>query len=355
MKKLLLILLSTITLTAMAQMPNWYDDNLRAMEYPSRQFFTGFAEGQKRSNESVEAAMTRMKNAARVEAASTIRVYVENTTDMSGLSRTLESMEGTFYQSIEEFSSKTRMSVEMEIPGLQIEAWRNPSTGDIAAFAYVKKSTLIRQLEKTITVCLTKIETSMDQIDQLVANGQKLQARELAENTVPKFREVDEAQKLLAAVDENANEESLQLQETRTLQHRLTDLVAQLKNGINIYLICNAYMFGQTYSALKGEIQGALSPMGCTFVRTDAGADWIITVTATAREYNASSYGSVTTYFAYVDAKISIEKGATRQRIYEDAISEKGGHTHNYEQAARQAFKDLSPKISAIIKEQIQQ
>ena len=52
---------------------------------------------------------------------------------------------------------------------------------------------------------------------------------------------------------------------------------------------------------------------------------------------------------------ISIDKGSTGQRVYEDAISEKGGHTHNYEQAARQAYQDLSPKLSAIIQEQIRQ
>ncbi|MBR0064147.1 MAG: hypothetical protein IJQ06_00955 [Paludibacteraceae bacterium] len=355
MKKLLIILLSALSLTAGAQVPGWVDSEMRALEYPHGQYFVGFAEGQRQNGESVEAAMSRMKNAARVEAVSSIRVHVQNTTVNQALSQTLRTMEGTFRQSAREFSSATTTSVDMEIPGLQIESWRNSQTGEIAAFAYVKKATLIRQLEKKITVGLTKIETSLDQIDQLIATGQKMQARELAERTVPLFYEIDEVQKLLAAVDENADEETLQLQETRTLQHRLTGIIADLKNGINIYLICNAYMFGQTYSALKGEIQGALSPMGCTFVRTDAGADWIITVTATAREYNASSYGSVTTYFAYVDAKISIEKGATRQRIYEDAISEKGGHTHNYEQAARQAYKDLSPKISAIIKEQIQQ
>ena len=355
MKKLLIILLSALSLTAGAQVPGWVDSEMRALEYPHGQYFFGFAEGQRQNGESVEAAMSRMKNAARVEAVSSIRVHVQNTTVNQALSQTLRTMEGTFRQSAREFSSATTTSVDMEIPGLQIESWRNPQTGEIAAFAYVKKAALIRQLEKKITVGLTKIETSLDQIDQLIATGQKMQARELAERTVPLFYEIDEAQKLLAAVDENADEETLQLQETRTLQHRLTGIIADLKNGINIYLICNVYMFGQTYSALKGEIQGALSPMGCTFVRTDAGADWIITVTATAREYNASSYGSVTTYFAYVDAKISIEKGATRQRIYEDAISEKGGHTHNYEQAARQAYKDISSKISKIIKEQIQQ
>ncbi len=355
MKKSIILLLSVCSLTIFAQQPAWYNDAQRNADYPSGKYFTGFAEGQRLANERQDVATKRIQASARTEAASTIRVHIQNTTDFTGLSRTLEKDEKTFYQSIEEFYSRTTTSVDMEIPGLQIETWQNPSTGTIAAFAWVKKSTLIKQLEKTITVGLTKIETALDQIDQLVANGQKMQARDLALKTMPQFGEVDEAQKMLAAVDEDADEESLQLQQTRTLQHRLTEIIANLKNGINIYLDCKADLFGANYSALKGEIQGALSPMGCTFVRSAAEADWMIVVSATAREYNKSDFGGLSTYFAYVDAKISIKKGTTEQRIYEDAISEKGGHTHNFEQAARDAYKYISPKISKIIKEQIQQ
>lgn len=355
MKKLIILLLSAFSLTAVAQQPAWYDDNQRMADYPLEKYFTGFSEGQRHSGENNNAALKRISDAARAEAASTIRVRVKNTTTNNGLSQTIESLNGTFYRSVEEFESKTTTSTDIQIPGLQIETWQNPSSGTIAAFAWVKKSTLIKQLEKTITVGLTKIETALDQIDQLVANGQKMQARDLALKTMPQFGEVDEAQKMLAAVDEDADEESLQLQQTRTLQHRLTEIIANLKNGINIYLDCKADLFGANYSALKGEIQGALSPMGCTFVRSAAEADWMIVVSATAREYNKSDFGGLSTYFAYVDAKISIKKGTTEQRIYEDAISEKGGHTHNFEQAARDAYKYISPKISKIIKEQIQQ
>lgn len=355
MKKLLILLLSVLALTTFAQAPSWLDPDMREMDYPYSQYFTGSAEGQRQNNESIETAIKRIKDAARTEAVSTIRVHVKNTTISQSLSLKLQTMEGTLRQSAREFSSATKTSVDIEIPGLQVEAWRNPQTGYISAFAYVKKSTLIRQLEKKITVCLTKIETSMDQIDQMAANGQKLQARELAEKTLPQFAEVDETQKLLAAVDENADEESLQLQETRALQHRLTEVVAQLKNGLNIFLSCHALMFGQNYNALKGEIQGELSKLGSTFVSNAEQADWAVYITSTAREYNKNTYGDVSTYFAYVDVKIIIEKTATGQRIYEDAISEKGGHTHNYEQAARQAYRDLSPKISAIIKQQITQ
>ena len=219
--------------------PNWYDNDMRRSFYPQSQYFTGFAEGQRQSGESVEAATSRMKNAARVEAVSTIRVHVQNTTVNQALSQTLRTMEGTFRQSTREFSSNTKTTVDMEIPGLQIESWQNPQNGNITAFAYVKKSTLIRQLEKKLTVSLTKIETSLDQIDQLIGTGQKLQARDVATKTLPLFQEVDETQKLLVAVDANADTETLQLQETRTLQQRLISMITQLKNGINIYLQCN--------------------------------------------------------------------------------------------------------------------
>lgn len=354
MKKLLIIILSALSLTVFSQQPAWYDDNRRMADYPSGQYFTGFAEGQRRSGESSDAALKRIKDAARAEAASTIRVHVQNTTTNKGLSQTIRTMEGTFRQSTRELESKTTTSVDMQIPGLQVETWTNPANGTIAAFAWVKKSTLIRQLEKTITVGLTKIETALDQIDQLVSNGQKMQARDIATKTLPQFKEVDEAQKLLAAVDENADEETLQLQDTRNLQRRLIDFITQLKNGINVYISCNASMFGQNYSALKGEIEGALNPLGCTFVSSADQSDWAIYITASAREYNKIGEGNNVQYVVYIDTKLSIDKTLTGQRIYKEQLPpQKGMWTLSYEQAARDGYRQIAPKLSDIIKKQI--
>lgn len=356
MKKLLIILLSALSLTAFSQTtPNWYDNDMRRSFYPTGQYFIGFAEGQRTSGESTEKATARLKDAARVEATSTIRVHVQNTTVNHALSQTIRTMEGTFRQSTREFSSDTKTTVDMEIPGLQIESWQNPQTGNIAAFAYVKKATLIRQLEKKITVCLTKTETALEQIDQLIATGQKIQAREVAKKTLPQFSELEETQKLLAAVDENADEESLQLQETRTLQSRLTGIIAQLKNGINIYVSCKASLFGNNYSTLANEIKGELSKLGCNFVSNEAQSDWTIYIVSEARKYNSLDVRGNVQYFCYVDAKITIKKMATGQSVFEDQISEKGGHSLGYDNAAREAYKYISPRISELIKQQIQQ
>ncbi len=359
MKKTLLTSLfcwAIATIAAFAQLPPaWCDHDLRRIDYPDSEYFMGYAEGAPTGSERQEVATKRLKDAARVEALSTIRVHIKNNTTNNALSQTLRSNEGTFRQSIREFTSSTTTTVDMKIPGLQIESWRDPQTGTISAFAYVKKSTLIRQLEKQITVALTKVEMSLDQVDPLIATGQKLQARSAAEKALPYFAEVDEAQKLLVAVDSDATEETLMLSETRQLQQRLMAMVAQLKNALTICLKADAKIFSTAYPALQEELKGALSPLGCNFVTDPSTADWVIDISATAREYNKVATGNINTYFAYVDATISITKTATGQRVYENMFTEKGGHTHNYQQAARDAYKYLTPKICQVVREQVKQ
>lgn len=359
MKKIILTTLVCWAMTAVsafAQMPpTWSDYDMRQLEYPDSEYFTGYAEGAPTGNERPEIGTQRLKDAARVEALSTIRIHVKNNTTNNALSQTLRSNEGTFRQSIREFTSSTTTTVDMKIPGLQIESWRNPQTGTIAAFAYVKKSTLIRQLEKQITVALTKVEMSLDQVDQLIATGQKLQARSAAEKALPLFTEVDEAQKLLVAVDTEATEETLMLSETRQLQQRLMAMVAHLKNALTICIQCDASIFGANYPTLSSILQGHLSKLGCNFVSDPSVADWVVVIQASAREYSTVLTGNIATYFVYVDATVSVRKAVTNQLVYEDMLTEKGGHTHNYHQAAREAYRYLTPKICKAVEEQVKQ
>ena len=359
MKKIILTTLFCWVMTAVsvfAQMPpTWSDYDMRQLEYPDSEYFTGYAEGAPMSGERQEVATQRLKDAARVEAVSTIRVHITNQSTNDLISQQLSNMEGEFWNVMNTFTSSTTTTVDMKIPGLQIEAWRDPQTGSIYAFAYVKKSTLIRQLEKQITVALTKVEMSLDQVDQLIATGQKLQARSAAEKALPLFAEVDEAQKLLVAVDADATEETLMLNETRQLQQRLMAMVAHLKNALTICIQCDASIFGSHYPTLSSTLQGHLSKLGCNFVSDPSVADWVVVIQASAREYSTVLTGNIATYFVYVDATISVLKTVTNQLVYEDMLTEKGGHTHNYHQAAREAYRYLTPKICKAVEEQVKQ
>lgn len=359
MKKIILTTLvcwAMIAVSAFAQMPPiWTDYDMRQLEYPDCEYFTGYAEGAPMSGERQEVATQRLKDAARVETVSTIRVHITNQSTNDMVSQQLSNMEGEFWNVMNTFTSSTTTTVDMKIPGLQIEAWRDPQTGTIYTFAYVKKSTLIRQLEKQITVAITKVEMSLDQVDQLIATGQKLQARSAAEKALPLFAEVDEAQKLLVAVDADATEETLMLNEMRQLQQRLMAMVAHLKNALTICIQCDASIFGTNYPTLSSTLQGHLSKLGCNFVSDPSVADWVVVIQASAREYSTVLTGNIATYFVYVDATVSVRKALTNQLVYEDMLTEKGGHTHNYHQAAREAYRYLTPKICQAVEEQVKQ
>lgn len=337
------------------QMPDWYDMDKRRFLYPSTEYFTGFAVGSRMADETVEAAMLRLKNEARVEALSSIQVQVENTTKDYSSAQQLQTMDGWIESVYLSLESTTRLQVKMEIPGLQIEAWNNPANNEITAFAYVRKSTLVRQMEKQIISGLIKIETALDNAQQLADNSQKVQARSIAENVVPCFADVEQAQRILVAVDLSADTEALQLADTKILQQRFIRMMAELKNGLRLYISCDAALFGSGYSALQGELKGELSKLGSTFVDDVSSSDWAIYIKAKAREYAKNDFGSVTTYFAYVDVQLIIKKTTTGQQIYGNQISQKGGHTHNYIAAAREAYRLIVPEINAIIRQQISQ
>lgn len=351
MKKFLLLFL-LFPILAFAQVPDWYDLSSRNAVYPQSAYYTGFGTATI-ANGNINMAISKAQNAARVEALSSIRVHVENVTTDQSSSQQLITNDGMSETILEQLDSKTRTSIDIDVPGLQVETYRNGN--EVAAFAYVKHQSLLRQLDKSITVGLTKIESQLDNADELINQGQKLEAREYIEPLAKIFAEVARDQKLLAVVDVASDAETLQLNESKVLQQRYIKMLAALKHGINIYLDCKATLFGSNYPTLANTIKGELSKIGCTFVTSAAEADWAIYATANAREYNAPTIGGYTTYFAYIDATLAIDKMATSQRIYEDALTEKGGHTHNYTEAARDGYKQIAPKIIELINQYIKQ
>lgn len=355
MKKLLLIFLPALSLTVFAQQPNWYNESQRATSYPKNSYFTGIVYGEVQRGENAGKAMERLKNEARAEATKTILVRVQNETTSESHSQSIETIDDWSETIRESMDSKTTTTVDLNIPGMEAEAWKNPSSNEVVAFAYIKKSTLSRQMDKQVTAGLTRIETVLDNAEQLASEGQKTQAKNVLPKVVPLFQEVEQAQRVLTVVDPMSDAESLQLAETKQLIQRYTRLAAELRNGIKIYLSCNAKIFNTNYTELRGAITGELSKMGCTFVNSAAQADWAIYVDASAREYQKNEQMGY--YFVYVDALIAVDRMPAGKRIYEEQLEPvKGGWTTNYADAARfQGYKEMTPKIIKSIKAQIQQ
>jgi len=217
-----------------------------------------------------------------------------------------------------------------------------------------ERTKLTRQLTRSIPMELGKIEGIMPQINILIKKGEKMQARTMVEDALQQIAKIEEDQKTLALLDETADDEILMTAEVAEAKRYLIDKATKLRNAIDIYITCDAQLFDAENTAFLKDLQGELSQLGVSFVDSVNQADWSINIQAQAREYNKIELGGAANYFVYVDATLTIDKLANNKRVFEDAMSEKGGHSFNYEQAALDAYKHLVPRLSATIKEQIE-
>lgn len=334
--------------------PSWYDLKARHTYYPREVYFSGFVLGEQQPGESLQQAMERIKLEAQVEAASSIRMKVEKTLTESNRSE-LEQEIGSFNEKVtEHFESFTQIQVDMEIPGLKVEVWKNDAKKEIAAFAYVRKDELTRKLERRILTGTTKAELMLENISRLMNEGRKPEARKVAEEGMRLFDDIEQTQAILLAID-NANVFDLQISEVAELKQSMADRLAELQHGIAICLRIKAYCQETPYPSMEKQLQGELNVLGCYFTNDTTEAEWIISVDAKTRDYQHTAFGNADMYASYMEAQISVLKVNTGQRIYEDFVTVKGTHTLNFEEAAREAYKVGVKKVGTIIKQTIMQ
>lgn len=352
MRKLLIILSSALSLTVFAQQPDWVDPTFREEHYPAGIYYTGFSSAYVKNGEDKETAYDRLRQNARTEAVASIQVTVEQT-----IEKHMQNIQtGTDVSTKDIVTSRitTRTSIK-DVPGLKVEIWENSKTGEVYAFAWVKATSLYRQLMRRIIANNAKAEVELESIETMANRGEKVQAKKNLKRVQELIDDVESDQHIMLSIDTSVTDEDMAVQETNLLIKRYQALTSNLKNCINIYLICNAQIFGQNYNALEGEMQSELNKLGVTFVTSPEQSDWAIYVNASAREDVIGHFGKSTSYTAYVDASVAIDKGAAGQRIFEEQLkSERGTHTTNFEEAARVAYKKISPQIGEIIKQHIQ-
>ncbi len=349
MKTILLSFLIILPFCAISQIfPNWWETNSRQIHYPQHEWYYGFVKGEQQPKETLENAYARLKTDARVEAISSIRMYIEKEISNNNRSELLQTSSQFEERITEIFETRTRINVEMDIPNLKIEVWQNPKTNEIGAFAYVSRNDLIRKIEKQIAVTQTKIDLTLSHINEMIKLGQKLNARNATSNILTLFAEVEQAQKLLLAISDDI--EILGLTEMNVQQQKLLQICNTLQHGLKLYIQCTAILQENPFSSFQKELQASLSDLGCEFVKQAEEADWSIYINAKSRAYKKSDFEGISMYISYVDADLSVDKQITTQRVYENEFHQKGTHTNGYKEAASSAYKNLVKNISESLK-----
>lgn len=246
------------------------------------------------------------------------------------------------------YSAVTQFSTDVTLKYVYTKTYYNGHTGEGAAIAYLDKEAACVAYKNEIDLIINRVSNTLATARSYINTGFKSRAEDELNGVLPYFVKTDDAFFALTFFESGVDINSLRSQ-CNKLQREVKQMLADLQHSSVIYLSCSADLLGTPYHTLGNEVKGVLSKQGCSFTNDRSRADWVITIKAEARTHSHSTYGATTTYFAYVDAAIIIDKAITSQRIYQDEVTIKGGHTRDYTAAARDAYQKISKRIGDAI------
>lgn len=249
------------------------------------------------------------------------------------------------------YRSSSTFSTDVNLELIDFKTKYDPASREGWAIAYINKADAKRFYGNKVEQIINQAQKTVEICNDYVNKGFKSKAAEEAKAALPLFDRLPEHFFWLNFFGMTQEEQADLSNRCASRENKLKNMVADMKYGTKIYITATADLFGSPYFTLKNELKGVLAKGGCTFTENPEEADWVISMECAAREYNMVVTGNVTSYFAYVDALLTIDKRVqgTVKRIYEDQVSVKGGHTHNYTEAGRTAYKDISNKAGEII------
>lgn len=253
------------------------------------------------------------------------------------------------------YSSSTRFSTDLELKLVETKTSYNSETKEGWAIAYIDKNAACQYYQNVIGIFLKELDNTLTIARNYIGAGFKSRAKTELDTILSDFKTTDEAFFFLGIFGFPQTESERLLALRNRKEQEVKQLLADLQYGTSIYLVCTADLFGVRYPTLQNELKGKLSAGGCNFTEDPTQADWVIRIDVSTREYNCLTVNASPLYFAYADANISIDKVVTSQRIYENGISVKGGHTIGYREAGEIACKNLNKELGDLILQNIQQ
>lgn len=284
-------------------------------------------------------------NTARANLAKQIKVSVHDSAEVNK-----SAVDG---KSSISYSSNTKFSTDINMKLVETKTLYNPVSQEGYAIAYIDCESARNYYINELTLAYNNINTAITLANNHISSGFKSKARSELDSSLKTLESVDEYLFWLNIFGTSQSELSHWQQCFNAAEKNVKQKLAELRHATRIYLICNADIFGKAYPTLQYELKGALASENCSFTNKPATADWIIKISCAAEEYNKVNIGDVTSYISYVKAHITIDKAATKQRIYEDEIIIKGGHNFNYQEAAKKAYKEISQPLESNIKKHI--
>lgn len=247
------------------------------------------------------------------------------------------------------YNSTTNLSTDVDMDLAETRSYYDESQGETYVLVFIDKSAACTYYENEIKMLVSRVDNVLAISENYIGTGFKQKAKAELQKTLTLFDGAGKPFFWLNVFGLDKGRIMDYLRQVNDREQTVKQRLADLEYGTTYCVVCEAELFGRKYSKLANEVKGELVASGCNFVDDPTGADVVIRIDASARKYNEFQGA----YFIYVDAAVSVVKNATGQRIFEDEVSVKGGHTLGYDEAARDGYKKTTEKIVKLLKENI--
>jgi phosphoglycolate phosphatase-like HAD superfamily hydrolase len=329
--------------TAQGGAPSWVDSEVRSALYPAETHYTGFAQLPVASSDGAEKALNRAKQAALTELSERVRVLVDSRKTSVDVSVGGSDIEEEIRS---QFISTVRTTSQTEVVGSNLKTHYDRLEGEAYALAFVSKAELASYYRKQIALHLNKVDGALQTADELAQKGYKARARRQCEGVVSAFAKVAYAQDLLTAIDDAADDNTLQQSRSEQLRNTLVQTITDLENSIFVYVECHETVEDEEVVYIADKLPQLLTEgdCGCSFTESKEDADYVVKVSAYLARCTDATGGSV---FCYADATVSLYNARTQKTLKPKIGEAKGGWTgRNYTKAGEEAFDNLAKKIA---------
>ena len=290
----ILVVVMPVVTKAQTDLPSWTKSDYRKHAYPDNEWFTGFVFdkiGLDANAGGVRRDLENLESSARAKLLENIIVVTSVSTDLRDVSVKKSKNDGNISEDLTTMFERVVQgrTGEIKIPNMKVDSYHNQSTGEIYAFAAVKRADLANFYRTQIDLELNNAERAAATAEQLELGAKYIDARYEIEKAKKMLDDVAILHNLLVAV--GANESGLtarinKLQESILAIGNLKPIVyvdCQYKGGRND-------AFGRNPGIPCNIIEQALSDKNDFSFTTNKGdaADYDLTiVTSTTQRAGA--------------------------------------------------------------------
>jgi len=351
MKKTIVILTVVTAVAAFGQsgqngmLPSWVNDNWRAAQYPSSEWYVGFGVDAVTGNAKLSDVQKRAERAAQNSLAEQVSVNIKSTSETSTHSNFVKDGKNANETVRKNYGQQILASTNVELAKIEITTFHDQANNRIYALAKVKKADLAAYYASRIDFYQQNADNDLKLARQFADSDKKRSALEKIADAMKNIGECDNYYLFLSAVDSKTTKDLVE--KGAVLLREITAFNTKLQESASIFVGGRELLNEKEVSIVIPSIQSMLSESGCRVANRREESNFILTVDV--RDCEKSASGSFFYVYACVKADVyNVKTGKSDAKL--NFTAPKAGWT-NEEKAGKKAFEEAATALWKEIRE----